>query len=188
MPDGGHTRASDILNRRGKGGGKVKGRKPKPLALKLLDGNPGKKPLNLDIPSPDPGIPSCPSFLSGEAKREWRRISKELEIVGLLTLVDRAALAGYCQTYARWRAAEEIIAQEGLVYEYTNKNGSTNIVEHPAVKIARESMMLLKAFCAEFGLTPSARSRINLPKAPEKDPFDEFVSSGGGGRRCERAV
>ena len=165
----------------------MKGRKPKPLALKLIDGNPGKRPLNLDIPSPVPGIPSCPSFLSGEAKREWRRISKELESVGLLTLVDRAALAGYCQAYARWRAAEELVAQEGLVYEYTNKNGSTNIVEHPAVKIARESMMLLKAFCAEFGLTPSSRTRINLPRPKEKDPFDEFIGAGGGDRRCAGA-
>lgn len=166
----------------------ARGPRPEPVALKVLKGNPSKRPLNLDAPSPDPGIPTCPSFLTGEAKREWRRITKELLAVGLLTLADRTALAAYCQAYARWREAEEIINREGMTYEYTNKNGSTNITARPEVAISRENLVLVRQFCQEFGLTPSARAKMRVPKAAEKDPFDEFIGSGGGDRRCGKAV
>lgn len=163
----------------------MRGRKPKPVELKILEGNPGKRPLNLDAPVPTQGIPACPSFLSAEAKKEWRRVSKELLAVGLLTVVDRAALAGYCQAYARWKQAEEAIREFGLTYEYTNKNGSTNVVARPEVAIARECLMLIKAFCAEFGLTPSSRSRLTVPKN-ERDEFEDFL--GGGGVKCARGA
>jgi P27 family predicted phage terminase small subunit len=163
----------------------MRGRKPKPVELKIIEGNPGKRPLNLDAPAPKQAVPACPSFLSPEGKKEWRRVSKELLSVGLLTIVDRAALAGYCQAYSRWKEAEEAIQEHGLTYEYTNKNGSTNVVARPEVSIARECLMLIKAFCAEFGLTPSSRSRLTVPKN-EKDEFEDFLGSGAPG--CARGA
>ena len=86
----------------------TKGRKPKPTALKLLEGNPGKRPLNVDEPKPKKQAPSCPSWLEPEAKKEWKRMAKTLESIGILTEIDKAAFSGYCQAYARWREAEEI--------------------------------------------------------------------------------
>ncbi len=73
------------------------GTKPKPTALKLLEGNPGKRPLPMNEPKPAPTAPKCPSWLHKDAKKEWKRISTELERLGLLTQVDMAALAGYCE-------------------------------------------------------------------------------------------
>jgi len=61
--------------------------------VKLLRGNPGKRPLNEGEPQPTPLAPACPPELSPTAKDEWNRIIVELVELGLMTNLDRAALA-----------------------------------------------------------------------------------------------
>lgn len=65
-----------------------RGRKPKPTALKELEGNPGRRPLNGAEPKPERKAPRCPSWLEEEAKKEWRRMGRILEQMGLLTEMD----------------------------------------------------------------------------------------------------
>jgi Phage terminase, small subunit len=80
----------------------MRGRPPKPTRMKVLTGNPGKRPLNKDEPRPDPVIPDCPPELSPAAQREWTRLVKELSSLNMVTRLDRAALATYCGAYALW--------------------------------------------------------------------------------------
>ena len=89
----------------------TRGRKPTPTAIKELEGNPGKRPLNKNEPKPTKKAPPCPKWLEPEAKKEWRRLAKKMEQLGVLTEVDMAAFAGYCQAYARWREAEDFISR-----------------------------------------------------------------------------
>ena len=89
-----------------------RGRKPKPTAVKVLEGNPGKRSLNTGEPKPEKKAPRCPAWLEDEAKKEWRRMAKQLEHLGILTEIDMAAFAGYCQAYARWKEAEEFISKD----------------------------------------------------------------------------
>jgi len=133
-----------------------RGRKPKPTALKMLEGNPGGRPLNEAEPKPQKKAPRCPSWLEDEAKREWKRMAKVLEQMGLLTEMDMAAFAGYCQAYARWKEAEEFLTQHGSMVR--TPNGYLQQV--PQVSIAQTNMKIMLKFCEQFGLTPSARSRI----------------------------
>ena len=91
------------------------GRKPKPTAIKKLEGNPGKRQLNEYEPKPMQKAPKCPMWLETEAKKEWRRTARQLEDLGILTEVDMAAFAGYCQAYARWKEAEEFISRHGTI-------------------------------------------------------------------------
>jgi P27 family predicted phage terminase small subunit len=112
-----------------------------------------------------PSVPECPAFLDEVARAEWVRIVPELERQGLITLVDVAALAGYCQCMSRWQAAEKLIQAEGLTIE--GSHGGT--VENPAVKIARESMQLMRQFASEFGLTPASRSRVIVSGSKDKE-------------------
>jgi P27 family predicted phage terminase small subunit len=107
--------------------------------------------------------------LKGEGKREWRRIVPELERLGLLTLVDRAALAGYCQAWGRAVAAEKVLAEKGMVKETPNGY----LQQRPEVSIAFKAWQAVRAFASEFGLTPSARSRLSVAK-PEEDPEDDL--------------
>ena len=81
------------------------GRKPLPTNVKIFRGNPGHYPLNEYEPRPPTKMPICPDHLQGRAREEWRRISKQLHRIGLLTIIDGAALAGYCEAYGRWADA-----------------------------------------------------------------------------------
>ena len=72
----------------------TRGRKPKPTALKLLEGNPGKRPLNGREPVPPRAALKCPAWLLPEAKKEWKRLAPALEAMGVLTMADLTAFEG----------------------------------------------------------------------------------------------
>ena len=74
------------------------GRKPKPTAIKKLEGNPGKRKLNTKEPIPAKGMPECPDWRLLEAKKEWERLCDLMNQMGVLTEVDMAAFAAYCQS------------------------------------------------------------------------------------------
>jgi P27 family predicted phage terminase small subunit len=148
------------------------GRKPKPTALKALAGNPGKRPLNENEPQFS-GIPDCPDHLDAVAQDEWQRVSGELIAVGLLTTVDRAALAAYCAAYSRWVKAEEKIQTTSEVI----KTRAGGVIQNPYIGIANRALDLMHKFLSEFGMTPSSRSRLhaNPVGSAATDPF-EFLN------------
>ena len=149
------------------------GRKPKPTAIKELEGNPGKRKLNKNEPIPAKGMPKCPSWLLPEAKKEWKRLAENLAQLGILTEIDMAAFAAYCQSYARWKEAQEHITSGGSTFE-TEKGYQQ---QTPWVGIANANQKLMLQAASEFGLTPSARSRIvvGTDKAGEVDEMEELL-------------
>ena len=114
----------------------------------------GRKPK--PEPKPLKKAPPCPKWLEPEAKKEWRRLAKTLEAMGVLTDADMAAFAGYCQAYARWKEAEERITDRGLVI----RTPSGYPQQVPYISIAQQYLKLMQQFAEQFGLTPAARSRI----------------------------
>ena len=152
------------------------GRKPKPTALKKLEGNPGKRKLNTKEPVPGKGMPDCPKWLLPEAKKEWERLCVKLSEMGVLTEIDMAAFATYCQSFARWKEAQEHIDSEGSTFE-TDKGYQQ---QTPWVGIANTNQKLMMQAASEFGLTPSARSRIMAASGVGKDDEDEMEALLGG--------
>ena len=150
-----------------------RGRKPKPTAIKELEGNPGKRELNQNEPKPKKNAPKCPAWLDAEAKKEWRRVSKQLEEIGVLTEVDMAAFAGYCEAYSRWKDAEEFISKHGTIF----KTPSGYWQQVPHVSIAQTYLKIVIKFCEQFGMTPSSRSRIVAEKngADTDDPMEMML-------------
>ena len=63
----------------------------KPTKLRILEGNPSKRPLPKNEPEPDPTMPECPDWLMDDAKEEWNRVAPELHRIGLRTVGDVAA-------------------------------------------------------------------------------------------------
>jgi len=61
----------------GGGDNMAAGRKRKPTVLKVLEGNPGKRPLNKNGPKPKPVAPKTPKHLNSVAKKEWKRVAAE---------------------------------------------------------------------------------------------------------------
>lgn len=154
-----------------------RGRKPKPTAIKELEGNPGKRQLNQNEPKPKKNAPKCPTWLDAEAKKEWKRISKQLEELGILTEVDMAAFAGYCQTYSRWKDSEEFITKHGPIY----KSPNGQVMQVPYVSIAQTYLKIMIKLCEQFGMTPSSRSRIVAEKNgyDTDDPMEMLLGMGG---------
>ncbi len=153
------------------------GRKPKPTALKRLEGNPSKRPLNALEPVPPTVALRCPKHLLPEAKKEWRRLAPILMGMGLLTAADAVPFEGYCTAYARWLEAQEEITRHGSIY----KDNEGRIRPNPYIAIANQQMREIKSFAAEFGLTPSNRSAMiaNVVTAMKQtmDPMEAILIS-----------
>lgn len=135
----------------------VRGRRPKPTALKRLNGNPGKRALNPAEPEPPEGMPTCPDHLSDIAQAEWQRLAETLHDMGVLTVVDRAALAAYCQAYGRWVEAEQKMKSSPPLI----KTASGYVQQSPWLTISNKQMELMSRYMTELGLTPASRSRVH---------------------------
>jgi len=124
------------------------------------------RPPRTDEPKPPAAIPKCPKHLDKEAKKEWRRMVKELEPLGMLTRLDKAVLARYCQGSAKLAKLKEelntiknpeiegtlTVRAEQYRIEYARWNQArvetakglfkiegTKFIENPYLKVERQS-------------------------------------------------
>ncbi len=149
------------------------GRPPKPTHLKLVDGNPGKRPINKDEPKVEPGRPPMPRWLPKDGKDEWKLITAALESMGVLTKVDASAIAAYCAAWADLRAAQRGINKSGVFY----KTRTGLIKRNPAAGVKADALRVVKAYLVEFGLTPASRSKVKVkPANQDSDPFSDIFS------------
>ncbi len=153
-----------------------RGPPPKPTTLKLLQGNPGKRPLNIREPKPKQGTPRCPEWLDEEAKACWKWLVPKLTETGVLTLVDSHALTAYCDSWSRWKRAVLFLQKNGEVYTVKDGAGKVKYIQQlPQVAIARNLLAVLNRYQQEFGLTPAARSRIAIPDDDAPSGVLEFL-------------
>ena len=147
-----------------------RGPKPTPTKLLKLRGS-WRAKLNKNEPKPKIQAPSIPGHLSKEAVAEWERIVPELKRLGLLAKIDRAALSGYCQSWARWVNAEKEIAGTG---GEVVKSPSGYPIQNPWLSIANKALKQCESFIKEFGLSPAARTRIEIDKPEEQNENEIF--------------
>ncbi len=165
-----------------------RGRKPKPTHLKLVTGNPGKRPIGEDWVKPakrETAMPP-PKHLDAYAATEWRRLSKELTTLGTLTNVDRAAFAAYCQSWSIYLHAQEALddlarKDETGMGAMLMRTKQGNTIQNPLLGIRNQAMRNMVRYAAEFGFTPSSRVRVQdaapgqarrQAQAPGDDFFD----------------
>ena len=146
----------------------MRGRRPKPTRMKVLTGNPGKRPLNEHEPRPIPVVPDCPPELGLAAQREWARLVGELSSLNMITKLDRAALATYCGAYALWAEATEAIQKFGAMV----KSPTGYPMQSPYISIANRQAEIMMRIASEFGFTPASRSRISVPRQSDLPLFD----------------
>jgi P27 family predicted phage terminase small subunit len=161
----------------------------KPSAWRRMEGNRGKRAWNHAEPQPPEGTPDCPEHLSAEARAEWYRLVDTLVSMGVISIVDRAVLAAYCQAYGRWVEAEEKLKETPLLF----KTPSGYVQQSPWLNGANKQMELMGRYMAEIGLTPASRSRIAIANpANEPEPIDKIefvvVYEDKDGNRRERAL
>jgi P27 family predicted phage terminase small subunit len=152
----------------------ARGRRPLPTHIKILRGNPGKRPLPKGEPRPDPTMPEPPAHLGPIAQEEWARIAPELHRIGVLTQADRTTMAVYCQLYERWVHAERYIKEQLVMVD----KPTGRIIQNPMVRIARQTLDVMLKYMVELGLTPSSRVKLARGEVPVDDPLEQFLRQG----------
>ena len=150
-----------------------RGPRPKSAALKLRQGTFRRHACDLipRTPGCKPGVEgdlrgealSPPTWLSPLAIEEWHRVVGDLESQGRLANVDVSMLAGFCQEMGTYRRLTVWLDQHGHVYELPNGISALR----PESKLADASLKNAIRLAAEFGLTPSARTRTNTELVEE---------------------
>lgn len=163
------------------------GPKPKPTAIKIIEGNPGKRPLPENELKPKNDMPACPSFVKGAARREWQRLAPEIFQLGLLTRLDRAALSAYCVAWGQLEEVEQELSRikrmNRDIHKLRKKNpnlpkpetngmvsitSNGNAVMEPLLSVRKQAMEQMHKFLIEFGMTPASRTRISGEPGKQK--------------------
>jgi len=133
----------------------------KPTALRVLEGNRGKRPLPKNEPKPRPVIPKPPPYLSAVALARWKELLPELEIMGTLTIVDGDMFAGYCMAYADVVELTADIEEYGRSYE-VGTNGAQSA--RPEIAMLNRAKDDLRRFGAELGIGAASRTKVEVRK------------------------
>lgn len=168
------------------------GRTALPASVHALQNNASKLPAS-EISRGDPvrlpfEIPDCPRHLNALGKQEWNRITPLLVTAGLLTQLDRAAAAAYCQAWGEWAAYELKIK----ALQKNEKSGADALIDvtpsgykqiSALAQVRDRACDRMLRFAKEFGLTPSSRiqsttgQQMALPGVPD-DPMEGFLNAG----------
>ena len=108
------------------------GRKPIPTNLKLIRGTARPHRINRDEPTPPISVPEPPAHLDERARAKFTELAGLLAGCGVMTELDRDALARYAVIWVRWIDAEAEIKRKGPIV----KTEAGNIIHSPYLAVA----------------------------------------------------
>lgn len=147
----------------------------KPTVLKLVTGNPGRRPLNKREPKPQRVIPAAPDHLPAVARAAWARLAPVLDRMGVLTEADVFALERACTVYAEIAELEQLLAQLGRKTYITNNEAGMQMVRAlPQVAMLADADRRLRGWLCEFGLTPASRSKVSTTGDADPDLASKY--------------
>lgn len=144
-----------------------RGPKKEPAAKKRAKGNPGKDRLPTKRSAPKTKLPQCPSFVPPMAKRVWKSVVPKLLELGVIAQVDEHAIAAYCIAFDRFRRATLKVKRQGELVPVGDKGYFQN---NPWLSIANRSLVEMKSFWSQFGMTPSDRMSLNIDAPDPRTP------------------
>jgi len=122
----------------------------------------------------DKDFKTCPSSLVGVAKKEYFRITKILDDMGLLTTADKVIIEIYCNTYRKYIKAEKELHKTKSFVNPSRTNTS------PEVWFSTTVFKQLLDCIRLLGLNPSSRAHLKtdplVDKNKKEDSFADFVS------------
>jgi len=145
---------------------------PVPTAIRILRGNPSKRPLNKNEPMPGEFKHRVPDHLNDEGKKEWKRLVAILKRMRVLTEADYMVVANAADVYSMICDASRQLKVAGILY----KGPSGYIQTSPLMGIITRNISLLKGLLSELGLTPASRSRLQVQ--PERKPVNKWADLG----------
>lgn len=145
------------------------GRIPQDAVVVQLRGNPGKRAhVKRAREVTPPGRPSMPSWLSKEARAEWRRVVPELDRLGLIAKVDRGVLAAFCDTWGKLEAVARAIDADGATASPRNRGAGA--VKNPLWPVYGRLSTQYVMLAGRLGCEPTARARLVVAEAEDEDP------------------
>ena len=149
------------------------GRKPLPLAVHKLNGNPSmfsEAELNPIEPELSDECPEAPKEVRDDpdAYEEWKRFVPKLNAAGIIKEIDRAACAQYCCLYGEFVKGLELLRKGRII-----KNSKGVLAINPAFKIVTQTSQQMSRMLSEFGMTPSSRVRLKTAPKEKQDDLDD---------------
>lgn len=135
----------------------TKGPRKKPVQLRVIEGNPSKRPIPTNVPKPAPSRPYAPRDMSAEAKVFWDYYAPKLDELGLITKLDRDNLAALCEWTVTFYEANATIREVGLLVKGQRKG---DVKKNPAIQIARDASREMTRYSRMFGLSPADRTAL----------------------------
>jgi P27 family predicted phage terminase small subunit len=117
-----------------------------------------------------------PNWLTGEARRVWRELVPQLMDLRVLAKIDQAMLATLCQAIADVERTERFIAENGLTHNVNPKGDPSGVRLRPEARELRHAREFVLRACAEFGMTPASRTRIEVSAPPRPDKLTDFLN------------
>lgn len=142
------------------------GRKRTPDHLKIVQGTAQKCRMNPESPVAATGLAAAPEWLSSRAAEIFGQISGTLDGMGIASPDDQHALSLLASRIEEVEILTAVIEDQGRTYEREGLWKS-----RPEVGQRNEAMRHAQSLLAEFGLTPSARSKVSAGKPPDANPF-----------------
>jgi P27 family predicted phage terminase small subunit len=136
----------------------LRGPAPKPTSLVLLEGNPGRRPINRKEPKPRDKAPKCPEHLDERAKQEWKVLVPILKRMRVLSEADGIMLGNLCQAYSLLVKSQTKLNESGPLF----KAPSGYPMANPLIGIINGCLETITKISREFGLTPASRTRIQV--------------------------
>jgi P27 family predicted phage terminase small subunit len=150
----------------------MRGRKPKPTHLKLLDGNAGRRPLNIDEPVPAEVISGPPGWMTAAQQKIWRD-AVEASPPGLLRSLDSSIFSIWVVARALHQEAAEKVSQYGAIIK-SPANGQP--IQSPYLGIMNRQAQIMMKAVSEMGFSPTSRARVKIDKPADRDdPFAGIV-------------
>lgn len=159
------------------------GRKAKPIPLKVLEGNPGRRPIPKDAPEFISDMPEPPEYLDDYALEVWNRIGPGLYNLKLLSDYNRELFAAYCEACSDWRAAAEELNElkkESRLAAMTMTTSNGNIIQHTLIGVKNKARKDMISYGGEFGLSPSQAARLgkDFGESKKQSKFAGLINGG----------
>jgi len=152
----------------------LRGRKPVPTHLKLIAGNPGKRKINYNEPTPDSKAPQQPPDMDGDEMAAWLYVTGELEKMGILASSDLGIITAYCTHWGTYTRAKRAFQEGGSQDVITTITGS--LKKSPFLQIQETALRNLERTSSELGLTPSSRTRIHVSIPDTRTRLEKLLS------------
>jgi P27 family predicted phage terminase small subunit len=154
---------------------------PKPSALKAAEGNPGHRKLAADAFLP-PREPDAPEWLGPAAREVWAGLIDHLMDLGVLQLSDQLLLAQLCDAVAILLEARSMLEAMPFGKRLLVQEGQHKLFRrNPLMQIINDQRIIIQRLAAEFGMSPSSRTRLfageNLFPLPPGESLAEILAT-----------